>query len=88
MAINSINSTGSNITNYNQQATDQQMAITDQRNAQSTQRQTQLELQKADQNDRANAAKLLTSINDISFGVSKDKLQSANKNSEAVKGML
>lgn len=78
----------SNITNYNQQALDQQMAITDQRQAQSTQRQTQLELRKADENDRANVAKLLTSINDITFGIQKDKQSSANKNSDAVKGLL
>ncbi len=64
------------------------MAITDQRQAQSTQRQTQLELRKADENDRANVAKLLTSINDITFGIQKDKQSSANKNSDAVKGLL
>ena len=77
-----------NITNFNQQAMDQQMQITDQRQAQSTQRQTQLELRKADENDRANVAKLLTSINDITFGVNKDKQASANKNSDAIKGLL
>lgn len=77
-----------NITNFNQQAMDQQMQITDQRQAQSTQRQTQLELRKADENDRANVAKLLTSINDITFGIQKDKQTSANKNSEAIKGLL
>ena len=76
------------ITNFNQNATDQQMMITDMRNAQSTQRQTQLELRKADENDRANVAKLLTSINDITFGIQKDKIQSANKNSESIKGLL
>lgn len=80
--------TASNITNFNQQAMDQQMQITDQRQAQSTQRQTQLELRKADENDRANVAKLLTSINDITFGIQKDKQTSANKNSEAIKGLL
>jgi hypothetical protein len=77
-----------NITNFNQAAMDQQMLITDMRQAQSTQRQTQLELRKADENDRANVAKLLTSINDITFGIQKDKMQSANKNSEAIKGLL
>lgn len=77
-----------NITNFNQQAMDQQMAITDMRQAQSTQRQTQLELRKADENDRANVAKLLTSINDITFGIQKDKMQSANKNSEATRSLL
>ncbi len=77
-----------NITNFNQQAMDQQMQITDQRQAQSTQRQTQLELRKADENDRANVAKLLTSINDITFGIQKDKQTSANKNSDAIKGLL
>ena len=41
-----------NITNFNQQAMDQQMFITDMRQAQSTQRQTQLELRNADENDR------------------------------------
>ena len=46
---------------------DQQMATLDQRQAQSTERQTQLELRKADENDRANVAKLMTSINDITF---------------------
>lgn len=77
-----------NITNFNQQAMDQQMLITDMRQAQSTQRQTQLELRKADENDRANVAKLLTSINDITFGVQKDKQASANKNAEATRGLL
>lgn len=77
-----------NVSNYQQQAQDQQMQVTDQRNAQSTQRQTQLEMKKADENDRANVAKLLTSINDITFGIQKDKQQAANKNSEAVRGML
>jgi len=77
-----------NITNFNQQAADQQMMITDQRQAQSTQRQTQLELRKADENDRANVAKLMTSINDITFGINKDKQTSANKNSDAIKGLL
>ena len=76
------------ITNYNQQAQDQQMQQTDQRQALSTQRQTQLELKKADENDRANVAKLMTSINDITFGISKDKQASANKNSEACKALL
>lgn len=76
------------ISNFNQQAMDQQMAITDQRQAQSTQRQTQLELRKADENDRANVAKLLTSINDITFGIQKDKQTSANKNSEATRALL
>ena len=79
---------GGQITNFNQQAMDQQMAVTDMRQAQSTQRQTQLELRKADENDRANVAKLLTSINDITFGVQKDKMQSANKNSEATRSLL
>ncbi len=79
---------GGQITNFNQQAMDQQMSITDMRQAQSTQRQTQLELRKADENDRANVAKLLTSINDIPFGVQKDKMQSANKNSEATRSLL
>lgn len=77
-----------NITNFNQAAMDQQMLITDMRQAQSTQRQTQLELRKADENDRANVAKLLTSINDITFGIHKDKMASANKNSDQVKGLL
>lgn len=76
------------ITNFNQQAMDQQLAVTDMRQAQSTQRQTQLELRKADENDRANVAKLLTSINDITFGIQKDKMQSANKNSEATRSLL
>jgi molybdenum-dependent DNA-binding transcriptional regulator ModE len=79
---------GGQITNYNQQAMDQQMAVTDQRQAQSTQKQTQLELKKADQNDRANEAKLMTSINDITFGIQKDKMQSANKNSESARSLL
>ena len=77
-----------NISNFNQQAMDQLMAITDQRQAQSTQRQTQLELRKADENDRANVAKLLTSINDITFGIQKDKMTSSNKNSEATRALL
>lgn len=64
------------------------MQITDMRQAQSTQRQTQLELRKSDENDRANVSKLLTSINDITFGVQKDKQASANKNSDQVKGLL
>jgi len=77
-----------NITNFNQQAMDQQQFITDMRQAQSTQRQTQLELRKADENDRANVAKLLTSINDITFGIQKDKMASANKNAQATRGLL
>lgn len=77
-----------NITNYNSQAMDQQMQATDQRQAQSTQLQTQLELRKADENDRANVAKMLTSINDITFGVQKDKMSSANKNSESARALL
>ena len=79
---------GGQITNYNQAAMDQQMAVTDQRQAQSTQKQTQLELKKADENDRANQAKLMTSINDITFGIQKDKMQSANKNSESARSLL
>ncbi len=79
---------GGNITNYNQQAMDQQMQQTDQRQALSTQRQTQLELKKADENDRANVAKLMTSINDITFGIQKDKMASANKNSESARALL
>ncbi|MBX3170214.1 MAG: hypothetical protein KF760_22605 [Candidatus Eremiobacteraeota bacterium] len=77
-----------NITNYNSQAMEQQMAATDQRQAQSTQLQTQLELRKADENDRANVAKMLTSINDITFNVQKDKMSSANKNSESARALL
>ncbi len=76
------------ITNFNQAAMDQQMLQTDIRQAQSTQRQTQLELRKADENDRANVAKMLTTINDITFGIQKDKMQSANKNSEATRSLL
>jgi hypothetical protein len=79
---------GAPITNFNQQAMDQQLAITDARQAESTRRQTQLELRKADENDRANVAKLLTSINDITFGIQKDKMASANKNAEGVRGLL
>ena len=79
---------GGNITNFNQQAMDQQMQQTDQRQALSTQRQTQLELKKADENDRANVAKLMTSINDITFGIQKDKMASANKNSESARALL
>ena len=52
------------------------------------QQQIQLELRRADENDRANVSKLLTTINDITFGVQKDKMQSANKNSEAVRSLL
>lgn len=77
-----------NVTNFNQAAQDEQMRVTDQRQAQSTQRQTQLELRKADENDRANVAKLLTSINDITFGIQKDKMASANKNSESARALL
>ncbi len=79
---------GANIPNANAQAQDEQAQVTDARQAESTRRQTQLELKKADENDRANVAKLMTSINDITFGIHKDKMTSANKNSEAVKGML
>ena len=79
---------GMNIPNANQQAQDEQMQVTDARQAESTRRQTQLELIKADQNDRANVAKLMTSINDITFGIQKDKMQSANKNSEAARALL
>ncbi|MBX3170576.1 MAG: hypothetical protein KF760_24425 [Candidatus Eremiobacteraeota bacterium] len=77
-----------NITNFTAQAMDTLLALSDQRQALSTQRQTMLELRKADENDRANLAKLLNSINDITFGIQKDKQASANKHSEAVKGLL
>jgi hypothetical protein len=76
------------VPNQNQQAQDEQLQITDARQAESTRRQTQLELKKADENDRANVAKMLTSINDITFGIQKDKMASANKNSEGVRAML
>ena len=33
-------------------------------------------------------SQLITTINDITFGVQKDKMQSANKNSDAVRGLL
>lgn len=79
---------GGQISNYQQQAQDEQMRATDQRQALSTQRQTQLELKKADENDRANVAKLMTSINDITFGIQKDKMASANKNSESARALL
>lgn len=79
---------GGQVTNFNQAAQDEQMRVTDQRQALSTQRQTQLELKKADENDRANVAKLMTSINDITFGIQKDKMQSANKNSESARALL
>jgi Spy/CpxP family protein refolding chaperone len=77
-----------NIPNQNQAAQDEQMQVTDARQAESTRRQTQLELIKADQNDRANVAKLMTSINDVTFGIQKDRMQSANKNSEAGRALL
>ena len=32
--------------------------------------------------------KLITSVNDVTFGVQKDKMQSANKNAEAVRSLL
>lgn len=79
---------GGQVTNFNQAAQDEQMRVTDQRQALSTQRQTQLELKKADENDRANVAKLMTSINDITFGIQKDKMASANKNSESARALL
>jgi hypothetical protein len=79
---------GGQVTNFNQAAQDEQMRVTDQRQALSTQRQTQLELKKADENDRANVAKLMTSINDITFGIQKDKMSSANKNSESARALL
>lgn len=77
-----------NITNFTAQAMDTLLAASDQRQALSTQRQTMLELRKADENDRANLAKLLNSINDITFGIQKDKQSSANKQAEQVKGLL
>ena len=77
-----------NITNFNAQAMESLLFLSDQRQALSTQRQTMLELRKADENDRANLAKLLNSINDITFGIHKDKANSANKHAEAVKGLL
>lgn len=77
-----------NISNFNQQAMDQMALQTDLRQALSTQRQTQLELRKADENDRANTAKLLTSINNITFSIHKDKMAQANKQSEQVKALL
>jgi len=79
---------GMNIPNQNQAAMDEQMQVTDARQAESTRRQTQLELRKADENDRANVAKLMTSINDITFGIQKDKMASANKNSEQARSLL
>lgn len=57
-------------------------------NPTSTQQQTQLELRRANQNDRANIAKFLTSINDITFDIQKDKMRSANKNADAIRGLL
>ena len=78
----------SNITNFNSAAMESLMVFSDQRQALSTQRQTFLELRKADENDRANLAKLLNSINDITFGIQKDKAVSANKQSDAVRGLL
>lgn len=77
-----------NIPNQNQQAQDEQMRVQDARSAQSTKLQTQLELRKADENDRANIAKMMTSINDITFGITKDKMAQANKNSEATRALL
>ena len=50
------------ITNFQQAAMDQMAFLSDQRQAMSTQRQTALELRKMDENDRANVAKLMTSI--------------------------
>lgn len=76
------------ITNFNAQAMDTLMVLSDQRQALSTQRQTMLELRKSDENDRALLAKLLNSINDITFGIHKDKQSSANKQSEAMRGLL
>lgn len=79
---------GGGIPNQNAQAMEEGNAQTDARQAESTRRQTQLELRKADENDRANVAKMLTSINDITFGVQKDKQASANKNSEQCRSLL
>lgn len=78
----------SNITNFTSAAMESLMVFSDQRQALSTQRQTFLELRKADENDRANLGKLLNSINDITFGIQKDKQSSANKQSDAVRGLL
>mgnify|MGYP000947899008 CR=1 FL=1 len=77
-----------NITNFTQQAMDLMALQTDQRQALSTQRQTQLELRKADENDRATTAKLLTSINNITFSIHKDRMALANKQSEQIKALL
>ena len=78
----------SNLTNFTSAAMDSLLVLSDQRQALSTQRQTFLELRKADENDRAILAKLLNSINDITFGIQKDKQSSANKQSEAMRGLL
>ena len=76
------------IPNLNGWAQNLQMYILDMRQAISTMRQTQLELRKMDENDRANLAKLLNSINDISFGIVKDRMASANKQAEAMRSLL
>lgn len=48
-----------------------------------------VELTETDLDNASGASpKLLTSINDITFGIQKDKMQSANKNAEAVRGLL
>ena len=77
-----------NISNFNRQAMDTMLTVADLRQAHSTQRQTWLEVRKADQNDRANLAKLLTSVNDVTFSLHKDKSASANKHCEAVRSLL
>lgn len=76
------------IANLNSAATDQMLALTDARQAESTRRQTQLELRKADENDRANVARLLTSINEVTFAIHKDKSTASNKQSEQVRSLL
>jgi hypothetical protein len=48
----------------------------------------QLDLCRVNENDRANIARYLTSINDITFGIQKDKMASANKNAEGIRGLL
>ena len=47
-----------------------------------------IELSETDLDKVAGGDKSTTSINDISFGVSKDKQTSANKNAAAVKALL
>lgn len=76
------------IANLQGPAMNRLLLLTEARQAESTRRQTLLELRKADENDRANLARLLTSINDVTFAIHKDKASASNKQADQVRSLL